>query len=105
MSQVPSQIGKRYVLMDHADVDEKENPRQQRNDYYVKIAVLLDSGVWDLYASTIHTEDPARKDNQVRRKLREAYSHIFNGVNLRYKSIDDPSISITLILQHFTFFQ
>ncbi|KAL3892126.1 hypothetical protein ACJMK2_004363, partial [Sinanodonta woodiana] len=54
------------------------------------------------YASTIHTEDPARKDNQVRRKLREAY---YTHVNLRYKSIDDPSISITLILQHFTFFQ
>ncbi|KAK3585684.1 hypothetical protein CHS0354_020250 [Potamilus streckersoni] len=30
--------------------------------------------------------------DEVKRKIREAYSHIMNGVNLRYKSINDPNI-------------
>ncbi|KAL3892140.1 hypothetical protein ACJMK2_004377, partial [Sinanodonta woodiana] len=74
--------------------------RQQRHDYYIKVAVVIDSGVWDFYASNVQSTD-----EQVRKNIREAYSHIINGVNLLYKSIDDPSISITIILQHFTIFQ
>ncbi|KAL3892142.1 hypothetical protein ACJMK2_004379, partial [Sinanodonta woodiana] len=145
MPDVPSQIGKRYVLLDHAllenkdvaktsetkkeadiyarllekrnqfrpvdatlpryitglqDKETKEKTRQQRHDYHVKVAVLIDSGVWDFYASNVQSTDEV-----VRKNIREAYSHIINGVNLRYKSIDDPSISITIILQHFTIFQ
>ncbi|KAL3892121.1 hypothetical protein ACJMK2_004358, partial [Sinanodonta woodiana] len=104
MSEVNGLKGKRYVLLDHAHVEKKAKPRQQKHDYYVKVAVLIDSGVWDLYASIVYFADRHRKDEEVRRKIREAYSHIMNGVNLRYKTIDDPSISITIILQQFIIF-
>ncbi|KAK3589887.1 hypothetical protein CHS0354_015913 [Potamilus streckersoni] len=30
--------------------------------------------------------------DEVKREIREAYLHIMNGVNLRYKSINDPNI-------------
>ncbi|KAL3892101.1 hypothetical protein ACJMK2_004338, partial [Sinanodonta woodiana] len=83
----------------------KENSRQLRHEYFVKIAVLIDSGIYDLYASSLQSNDSHGKSEDVRLKIREAYSHIINGVNLRYKTIEDPSISITIILQHFKIFQ
>ncbi|KAL3892129.1 hypothetical protein ACJMK2_004366, partial [Sinanodonta woodiana] len=119
---VPSLIGKRYVLLDHAHVENKdathtsetnveaklysrllekqkhfrtlddtlhrailgledqvtkEKTRQQRHDYYVKVAVAIDSGIWDRYAWSVHSAD--RKDDKIKQKIREAYSHIING--------------------------
>ncbi|KAL3892123.1 hypothetical protein ACJMK2_004360, partial [Sinanodonta woodiana] len=91
------------VNLQHKGV--KDTNRQQRHEYYVKIAVLADSGVYDLYASSVRSADPFRKSKKVREKITYAYSHVINGVNLRFKTIDDPSISITVILQHFTVFQ
>ncbi|KAL3892144.1 hypothetical protein ACJMK2_004381, partial [Sinanodonta woodiana] len=91
-----------------ADLEDKgaqEKTRLQKHDYYVKVAVLIDSGLWDIYASRVQNADPFLKDDIVKQKIREAYSHIINGVNLRYKTIDDPSISITIILQQFIIFQ
>ncbi|KAL3892117.1 hypothetical protein ACJMK2_004354, partial [Sinanodonta woodiana] len=125
-SDILSVIGKRYILLDYANVDEKdaansratnieedlyvrlkhfrekdqfrsleatlsknvadlqdtwmkEIMRRLRNVYYVKVAVLIDSGVYDLYASSIHSADSLRKSEKVRQKIRESYSHIING--------------------------
>ncbi|KAL3892106.1 hypothetical protein ACJMK2_004343, partial [Sinanodonta woodiana] len=103
--QIPNVNGKRYFLLDHANAANKDQSRKLRHDYYVKIAVLIDSGVYDLYASSLESDHSDGKSKDVRLKIREAYSHIINGVNLRYKTIEDPSLSITIILQHFTIFQ
>ncbi|KAK3593457.1 hypothetical protein CHS0354_020222 [Potamilus streckersoni] len=41
----------------------------------------------------------------VERKLRELYSHLMNGVNLRYKEIEDPNITIIVIPHKFYIFK
>ncbi|KAK3594368.1 hypothetical protein CHS0354_014074 [Potamilus streckersoni] len=84
-SKVPSLIGKRYVLLDEANIEQEnireryDKTRQLRKDYYVKIAVLIDSGVWNYYASRVFPADPLRNNNRVRRRIREAFSHIIHG--------------------------
>ncbi|KAK3598633.1 hypothetical protein CHS0354_037583 [Potamilus streckersoni] len=86
------------------DNETTDKSRQLKENYNVKVAILIDSGVWDLYYSRISCVQPTRKIDEAKRKIREAYLHIMNGVNLRYKSIDDPYLSITIIPQRFIFF-
>ncbi|KAK3576235.1 hypothetical protein CHS0354_002838 [Potamilus streckersoni] len=57
------------------------------------------------YLPLVHRLNPSATVGLVKRKITEAYSHIMNGVNLRYKTIDDPEISISNKLSDFIFFQ
>ncbi|KAK3598239.1 hypothetical protein CHS0354_001060 [Potamilus streckersoni] len=79
--------------------------RQLRKSYDVEVAVLIDESVWKLYSSLVHPLNPAATVGLVKRKITEAFSHIMNGVNLRYKTIDDPELSISVKLRDFIFFQ
>ncbi|KAL3892097.1 hypothetical protein ACJMK2_004334 [Sinanodonta woodiana] len=82
-----------------------DKSRQLKKNYYAKVGILIDSSVWDIYYARESHVDPRHKIEEVKKKIREAYLHVMNGVNLRYKSIDDPSISITVIPMNFIFFQ
>ncbi|KAL3853998.1 hypothetical protein ACJMK2_013282, partial [Sinanodonta woodiana] len=75
-----------------------------KRHYYVDVAVLVDSSVWDIYASFVRTDNILKKRNEVKQKIREYFSYIMNSVNLLYKGIEDPSISIRVILSGFIFF-
>ncbi|KAL3866927.1 hypothetical protein ACJMK2_044174 [Sinanodonta woodiana] len=78
---------------------------RSREDYYVDILVMIDPGLWELHSSLVKTSNFEAKREKVKVKIREYFSHIINGVNLRYKEIDDPTISITVTLSGFLFFQ
>ncbi|KAL3856366.1 hypothetical protein ACJMK2_011134 [Sinanodonta woodiana] len=84
-----------------ADLDNRDNEKQT---YYVEIAVMLDSGMWDLYSSLIQSVHADWKTTIVKRKLRVYFSHIINGVNLLYQGIKDPGISISVTLRTFHIF-
>ncbi|KAL3892090.1 hypothetical protein ACJMK2_004327 [Sinanodonta woodiana] len=90
---------------DHNERSNDGKTRQLKKNYHVKVAVLIDSGVWDTYSSRVNIPDPISKRDTIQRLIREEYSHIMNGVNLRYKSVEDESISISVILQRFIYFQ
>ncbi|KAK3579984.1 hypothetical protein CHS0354_025305 [Potamilus streckersoni] len=57
------------------------------------------------FSSLVKTTNAAEKTNLVTAKIKEYYSHIINGVDLIYREIQDPSISITVTLSGFIFFQ
>ncbi|KAL3892096.1 hypothetical protein ACJMK2_004333 [Sinanodonta woodiana] len=61
------------------DLDGTDRTRQLKQDYYVNVAVLIDSGVYNLYASRQKTMDPHTKNIAVQKTIREAFSHIMNG--------------------------
>ncbi|KAL3875287.1 hypothetical protein ACJMK2_038209 [Sinanodonta woodiana] len=77
----------------------------QKNVYFVEIAVLLDSGVWDFYSSLMQTNRGPVPPARVLIKLRQVFSHIINGVDIRYREIKDPTIKISLTLREFYIFQ
>ncbi|KAL3856272.1 hypothetical protein ACJMK2_011046, partial [Sinanodonta woodiana] len=83
----------------------EEEVRNPKNNYYVEMGILVDSGIWDLHSSLIQISDKDEKDLEVQRSIREYFSHIINGVNLRYKGIKDDSISITVTLREFFLFK
>ncbi|KAL3890596.1 hypothetical protein ACJMK2_002878, partial [Sinanodonta woodiana] len=91
-------------LAELQDKGSRDTIRQQKQNYYVKVALCIDSSVWDLYFAKVDYVHPSRKREEVKRRIREAYSHIMNGVNLRYKTIKDPSISISIIPFEFVYF-
>ncbi|KAL3890599.1 hypothetical protein ACJMK2_002881 [Sinanodonta woodiana] len=93
-----------YNLADLRDIEAPDAIRQLKQNYYVKVALCMDSGIWDLYSSKVVDVHTSNKRDEVKRKIRESYSHIMNGVNLRYKTIKDPSISISVIPTDFIFF-
>ncbi|KAK3576239.1 hypothetical protein CHS0354_002842, partial [Potamilus streckersoni] len=82
-----------------------DQARQLQKFYDVEVAVLIDESVWKLYLPLVNPLNPAARVGLVKRKITEAYSHIMNGVNMRYKTIDDPEISISVKLRDFIFFQ
>ncbi|KAL3855225.1 hypothetical protein ACJMK2_014445 [Sinanodonta woodiana] len=82
-----------------------DKSRQLKKAYEVEVAVLVDESIWSLYSSTVGTSNPIARVGFVKRKIKESFSHIMNGVNLRYKTIDDPRISIRVILCDFIFLQ
>ncbi|KAL3875183.1 hypothetical protein ACJMK2_038110 [Sinanodonta woodiana] len=77
----------------------------QRQVYYVEVAVLIDSGVWDFYSSLMQTNRGPVPPARVLIKLRQVFSHIINGVDLRYRGIKDPTIKISVTLREFYIFQ
>ncbi|KAL3891936.1 hypothetical protein ACJMK2_004178 [Sinanodonta woodiana] len=77
--------------------------RQLKTEYNVKVAVLIDLGIWNRHSAEVQDVHALFVSDEVKLIIREAYSHIMNGVNLHYKTIDDPSISINIILQDFIF--
>ncbi|KAL3855284.1 hypothetical protein ACJMK2_014500, partial [Sinanodonta woodiana] len=73
--------------------------------YTVKVAVLIDSGVWDLYSAMVPSSFSLTRSRKVKEKIRQSFSHIMNGADMRYKRIQDSSISITVILSNFVYFK
>ncbi|KAL3854136.1 hypothetical protein ACJMK2_013414 [Sinanodonta woodiana] len=91
---------------EYSDGDDKEGKtRQLKKKYYVDVAVMTDSSIWDLYASRVRITNMEKKRDKVKAIIREAYSHIMNGVNLLYKGIQDTSISIKVTVSTFLFWQ
>ncbi|KAK3594232.1 hypothetical protein CHS0354_007213 [Potamilus streckersoni] len=69
-------------LQDRLTTDRsKENIRQVKKNYYVKVAILTDPSVWELYSSKVKGVHPSKKMDEVKRRIREAFSHVFNGVS------------------------
>ncbi|KAL3866926.1 hypothetical protein ACJMK2_044173, partial [Sinanodonta woodiana] len=82
-----------------------DKSRRSRDEYYVDVMVMIDPGLWELYSSLVKTSKIEDKREKVKVKIREYFSHILNGVNLRYKEINDSTLSITVILSGFLYFQ
>ncbi|KAL3865259.1 hypothetical protein ACJMK2_006873 [Sinanodonta woodiana] len=78
--------------------------------YWIEMAVMADSSVWDLFESlteahqmqTNHVDDITAEAS---RRIREYFSHIINGVHMRYKEINDPGIEISVTLEKIVIFQ
>lgn len=41
------------------------------------------------------------KDNEAKYNLKKYFSHVFNGVDMLYKTIDDPDFSISIAVSGF----
>ncbi|KAK3598286.1 hypothetical protein CHS0354_019812 [Potamilus streckersoni] len=57
-----------------------------------------------IYSSKVKDVHPSNITEEVKRRIREAFSHVLNGVSLIYKSIEDKAISITVKPNSFIFF-
>ncbi|KAK3598248.1 hypothetical protein CHS0354_001069, partial [Potamilus streckersoni] len=83
---------------------ETDKSRQLKKVYHVKAAVLIEPGIVDIYKKLLHGKSTLTTLSQVKKKIKESFSHVMAGVNLRYKGIEDPNISINVILSDFIFF-
>ncbi|KAL3836856.1 hypothetical protein ACJMK2_022267, partial [Sinanodonta woodiana] len=83
----------------------RDKSRQVPKFYYVKVAVLIDQGLWDFYHSTIRFVNLLTRNRLTTGKIEVWYSHVMNGVNMIYKGIEDTSIRIIVILSEFIIFK
>ncbi|KAK3582136.1 hypothetical protein CHS0354_017247 [Potamilus streckersoni] len=129
---VPDLLGIQYVLQDqdHIDIQNSvpnkdsdatfssrnianlhsgegtDQSRQPKKIYNVDVAVMIDSGLRDLFVSTVNSSlDEEERDKLVYGKIKQTYSHVINGVDLLFKKIEDPDISITITLSGFIVFK
>ncbi|KAL3856270.1 hypothetical protein ACJMK2_011044, partial [Sinanodonta woodiana] len=81
----------------------KDEVRNLKKNYYIEVGVLVDSGLWDLHYSLeqMSDDDEDEKELKVKSNIREYFCHIINGVNLLYKNIQSPKMSITVTLLEF----
>ncbi|KAL3836859.1 hypothetical protein ACJMK2_022270, partial [Sinanodonta woodiana] len=82
-----------------------DKSRQLQNFYFVKVAVLIDPGLWEFYYSTVHYFSPLTRRRSAIKLIHQWYSHIMNGVNMIYRGIQDTSISIIVLLSEFIIFK
>ncbi|KAL3856577.1 hypothetical protein ACJMK2_011312 [Sinanodonta woodiana] len=83
------------------EINKKDNVKKV---YWVDVAVLIDSTIWEWFKKLVRATLP-HQDEHVSQAIREAYSHILNGVNLLYKGIEDKSIEIHVTLVKFFMFK
>ncbi|KAL3836843.1 hypothetical protein ACJMK2_022256 [Sinanodonta woodiana] len=81
--------------------EERDKLRQLPRIYYVKVAVLIDQGLWNFYYSTVHAHSAQTRKMNAIQLIHQFYSHIMNGVNMIYKGIQDNSIRIYVVLNKF----
>ncbi|KAL3836842.1 hypothetical protein ACJMK2_022255 [Sinanodonta woodiana] len=80
---------------------EIDKSRQLPQIYYVKVAEVIDLGLWNFYYSTVNYQSPLTRKRDVIKCIHQFYSHIMNGINMLYKGIRDRSIRISVILNKF----
>ncbi|KAH3711097.1 hypothetical protein DPMN_070597 [Dreissena polymorpha] len=68
--------------------------RQSTNTYAVEILVGVDPAVWKKYYAKAVATDPITKDHETELLIRRRFSHIINGISLRYESIEDSELNI-----------
>ncbi|KAL3856271.1 hypothetical protein ACJMK2_011045, partial [Sinanodonta woodiana] len=93
-----------------ADFHERRTEDEVRNlkkNYYIEVGVLVDSSLWNIHYSLEQAsdDDEDEKEIKVKRNIREYFCHIINGVNLRYKNIQSPKMTITVTLLEFFFYK
>ncbi|KAK3592757.1 hypothetical protein CHS0354_016513 [Potamilus streckersoni] len=81
--------------------------RQQKKEYSVKVAVLIDYGLWEFYSLLVPEVNELVKRRKVMAKIRQTFSYIMNGVNMFYRGIErkDASISVRIFLADFVVFR
>ncbi|KAH3869798.1 hypothetical protein DPMN_032969, partial [Dreissena polymorpha] len=68
--------------------------RQSTKTYALEILVGVDPSVWKKYYAKAVDTATMTKDQATELFIRKRFSHIINGMSLRYESIDDPELRI-----------
>ncbi|XP_052267678.1 uncharacterized protein LOC127869275 isoform X2 [Dreissena polymorpha] len=68
--------------------------RQSTNTYALEILVGADPSVWKKYYAQAVATATMTKDQATELYIRKRFSHIINGMSLRYESIEDPELNI-----------
>ncbi|KAL3836841.1 hypothetical protein ACJMK2_022254, partial [Sinanodonta woodiana] len=84
---------------------EKDKSRQLPHNYYVKVAVVIDKGLWNFYYSTVQSQSAITRRRNAIKCIHQVYSHLMNGINMLYKGITDTSIRISVVLSTFIILQ
>ncbi|KAH3877469.1 hypothetical protein DPMN_001336, partial [Dreissena polymorpha] len=68
--------------------------RQATNTYALEILVGVDPSVWKKYYAKAVATATMTKDAATELFIRKRFSHIINGISLRYESIDDSELNM-----------
>ncbi|KAH3796737.1 hypothetical protein DPMN_150307 [Dreissena polymorpha] len=68
--------------------------RQSTKTYAVEVLVVVDNAVWKKYYPHAVATATMTKDEATELSIRKRFSHIINGISLRFESIDDPELNI-----------
>ncbi|KAL3836829.1 hypothetical protein ACJMK2_022242, partial [Sinanodonta woodiana] len=104
-------LGKQYVLKNQPhmlrgySVRNKDKSREYKSPYFVKVVVFIDSSAWNFYLSTVPQYKLLTRSRNAKLKIKQIFSHMFNGANLLYKGIADPDLSVNIILSKFVIFK
>ncbi|KAK3582137.1 hypothetical protein CHS0354_017248 [Potamilus streckersoni] len=109
---VPDLLGMQYDLQeqDHMDiqnsVQNKAQSRQLEDTCDVEIGVMIETEIWDLFLSTVDSSlELEAREALAYRKIKQAYSHVINGIAMLYSKIDDPEMPINVVLAGFIVFK
>ncbi|KAH3712680.1 hypothetical protein DPMN_072433 [Dreissena polymorpha] len=72
----------------------RRQKRQSTKTYALEILVGADPSVWKKYYAKAVETATLTKDQATELFIRKRFSHIINGVSLRYESIEDPELNI-----------
>ncbi|XP_052262899.1 uncharacterized protein LOC127866424 [Dreissena polymorpha] len=74
----------------------RENVLPGDRKYNVEVLAVLDYGLYERFykASKLPTE--SERDNEAKYNLKKYFSHVFNGVDMLYKNIDDVDFTMSV---------
>ncbi|XP_053385079.1 uncharacterized protein LOC128550301 [Mercenaria mercenaria] len=69
--------------------------------YNLEILAVIDYGVYRRFYKASKQGTEAAKDNEAKFNLKKYFSHVFNGVDMLYQTIDDPEFSLSVAVSGF----
>ncbi|XP_052258254.1 uncharacterized protein LOC127862990 isoform X5 [Dreissena polymorpha] len=79
--------------------------RQSTNTYALEILVGVDPSVWKKYYAKAVDTATVTKEQATELFIRKRFSHIINGMSLRYESIEDPELNIYVSMTGIIFYK
>ncbi|KAL3861484.1 hypothetical protein ACJMK2_007517, partial [Sinanodonta woodiana] len=86
--------------MNNGRKNAKNNKARNRNNYYVDVVVVADSGLWDFFLMLADSMGPDNREARAYAEIKEYLVQFVHGVDQLYKGIDDYggiSISVGLV--------
>ncbi|KAH3713962.1 hypothetical protein DPMN_073764 [Dreissena polymorpha] len=76
----------------------REKRQSTKTTYALEVLVGADPSIWKKYHATAVATATMTKDQATELIIRKRFSHIINGMSLRYESIEDPEMNIYMTM-------
>ncbi|KAL5007400.1 hypothetical protein ScPMuIL_016206 [Solemya velum] len=90
-------IGTNY-RSEHTFSGKQRHKRSSEEDYNIEALVLVDFSIYERWLNKSKQKTFKKRDQEAKTLIRQYFSHVINGINLRFSNLSDSGINVIITL-------